>query len=761
MAKFLAVFTAALVVLLVLANVEGRRSRSSWKDRNRERQRDRSDKSKNRGLENRRHRDRYENPFRSILTSFHDLDPFSYFNFRWNVESRDDPWWEGPNVCENEIKEIVNNTEDQGILRHFSSNIQSCDESETAYKCKMVQEDKNGRKEYTVIYECCHGYSRQPKDFGCPNKVSELNLIEKAEELGLTDFLKAVKMLKVTNDLESGNFTVFIPQNGAFSLDSDLIEAGTGLILKDAPAVISVSEPAVEKALKILQNVILSHMVSGIRRTSSMEDEQLLQTGNPEGSTIRINYFFKPEKLMTANCVPVLTRDNMATNGVIHTVSKVLKPVTESLLDIIKSRPELSTLKTILASANYVSKLDQDGQITILAPTNSAFDKMTTSLKERLLSGDVRCLEKVLQNHILPNVICAQAIEGHVRTLNNLHNYLNVTRTEDKKLFFNNAQVIQADNMGTNGVLHITDEVLVPDEALGVLDIMEKQGLTEMLKLSKQSGFRKTLETSTNLTLFVPTNEAIQSLPVEVQKKMEEDPDYLTSILNYHVSPGIRECRHIHDNELLPSLANNKIRVNSYSRFPFHDREVRTIQCVPIKKMNIDACNGRINVIDAVMIPPKGNVLDVLTLDKKFSTFVSLIKKTDLADSLQEDGPMTIFAPNNEAFERLDEKTRRKYENDPEEFVKHHIYQDNLCCAGIFHGHWFGHQNIRTLGDDRLKLSRTHDGIPKVGHAHVVTCDQTATNGNVLEIDRVLLQEPHQNRWMMNPFADWDDWEFF
>lgn len=49
---------------------------------------------------------------------------------------------------------------------------------------------------------------------------------------------------------------------------------------------------------------------------------------------------------MTANCVPVTSRDNLASNGVIHTVEKVLKPVTETLLDIVQSRPELTTLKT-------------------------------------------------------------------------------------------------------------------------------------------------------------------------------------------------------------------------------------------------------------------------------------------------------------------------------------------------------------------------------------------------------------------------------
>lgn len=66
---------------------------------------------------------------------------------------------------------------------------------------------------------------------------------------------------------------------------------------QDAPAVIAVSEPAVDKALKSLQNAILGHMVVGAIRTSSMEDEELLKTGSPEDTSIRINYFSRPEKV--------------------------------------------------------------------------------------------------------------------------------------------------------------------------------------------------------------------------------------------------------------------------------------------------------------------------------------------------------------------------------------------------------------------------------------------------------------------------------
>lgn len=756
---FVVVFLA--LVLLTFTQVEGRsRKDKSWHKRPRDNEKSEHHKKKEKDQE--KGLSSYRNPWTDLWASYHDTDPLSFFNFRWNWESaREDPWWHGKHVCERETEEIVNKTETgSDVMRHFSTTSQVCDESETAYKCKMVQENIDGRKEVTIIYECCHGYTRQKGDFGCPQKVSLVSLLEKAEELGLTDFVKAVKTLKLTKEFEKGNFTVFVPVNGAFSLDSDLLDSGAGIILRDAPAVIAVSEPAIDKALKSLQNAILGHMVDGAFKSSSIEDEQLLKTGSPEDTTIRVNYFSKPEKLMTANCVPVISRDHMATNGVIHSVEKVLKPVTETLFDMVQSRPELSTLKTVLAAANYVSTLDQDGHLTLLAPTNAAFESMNSGLREKLLNGDRACLEKVLLNHLLPNVICTAAIQGQARTVNKLDRYANLTRSEDNKLFLDGAQIIQSDIMATNGVLHIIDEVLVPEEALSIQDLLQKKNYTEFLGLVKKAGLSKTLETSSSVTVFVPTNEAFQELPIAVKTKLNEDEELLRNVLTYHISPAVQECHRLHDNQQIPTLAGTDIRINTYSTFPYHHQGVKTAQCSPIVEINIDACNGRINVIKEVMMPPKGNVIDILALNKQYSTLVSLVKRAGIADALQGEGPFTVFAPTNEAFEKVGQETLDTLEKDPDklqELLRRHVVEETLCCAGIFKRHWFDHSHVRTLAGDHLKLSRDKENRPKIGHAQISKCDQTATNGNVLEIDRVLMHEPPRPRWWFNRFSHWDD----
>ena len=65
---------------------------------------------------------------------------------------------------------------------------------------------------------------------------------------------------------------------------------------------------------------------------------------------------------------------------------------------------------------------------------------------------------------MLPNVICSSVVEGKVRTVNLLDRYVNLTRSTDDKVFVEeNAQLIIKDLMGTNGVLHIIDKVVIPD----------------------------------------------------------------------------------------------------------------------------------------------------------------------------------------------------------------------------------------------------------------------------------------------------------
>lgn len=103
----------------------------------------------------------------------------------------------------------------------------------------------------------------------------------------------------------------------------------------------------------------MSHVTGGILTTTTLEDEQTITSANSKSSTIRINFYDMVDNgVMTANCKRVSSRNNLATNGVIHVVDEVLQPVTKSLTDIVSSNPQLSYLKQLWEQVGLVTIFD-------------------------------------------------------------------------------------------------------------------------------------------------------------------------------------------------------------------------------------------------------------------------------------------------------------------------------------------------------------------------------------------------------------------
>ena len=123
--------------------------------------------------------------------------------------------------------------------------------------------------------------------------------------------------------------------------------------------------------------------------SSDVHDEDIVATvGNKH--KLRINvYNTYPEKIVMANCARVTSRDHYATNGIVHVVDKVVLPAAGSIADIVDNDPELRTLSKVLANSGMAEDLKKtDGQFTVFAPTDAAFQRIEKSLLDKLLRGD-------------------------------------------------------------------------------------------------------------------------------------------------------------------------------------------------------------------------------------------------------------------------------------------------------------------------------------------------------------------------------------
>ncbi len=102
-----------------------------------------------------------------------------------------------------------------------------------------------------------------------------------------------------------------------------------------------------------------------------------------------------------------------------------------------------------------------------VAPTNEAFDALLATLPEGyvdelLLPENIGSLQDILKYHVLGvTALSSGLISGDVETLNG--DLLTVT-VGDMGVMVNNATVIAADVMASNGVVHVIDKVLLPPD---------------------------------------------------------------------------------------------------------------------------------------------------------------------------------------------------------------------------------------------------------------------------------------------------------
>lgn len=73
---------------------------------------------------------------------------------------------------------------------------------------------------------------------------------------------------------------------------------------------------------------------------------QILYSDNAN-SSVRVNFYLAPgERLMTANCARLTSVNNYATNGIVHVVDRMIRPVTKTLAELLEQDSEFSILRS-------------------------------------------------------------------------------------------------------------------------------------------------------------------------------------------------------------------------------------------------------------------------------------------------------------------------------------------------------------------------------------------------------------------------------
>lgn len=133
--------------------------------------------------------------------------------------------------------------------------------------------------------------------------------------------------------------------------------------------------------------------------------------------------------------------------------------------------------------------------------------------------------------------------------------------------------------------------------------------------------------------------------------------------------------------------------------------------------------------------PAPGPLADTLARDPQLSTFNRLVAQAGLAADLRAAGPVTIFAPSDEAFKAVPAKTMEALAADPAQLkavLTHHIIEGRVAAADVKPG------NVKSRQGGNLALAKAGSFVT-VDEAVVQQSDILATNGVAHVIDRVLM----------------------
>jgi len=132
-----------------------------------------------------------------------------------------------------------------------------------------------------------------------------------------------------------------------------------------------------------------------------------------------------------------------------------------TVVEIAVGNEDFSTLVAAVKAAGLVEALSSEGPFTIFAPTNDAFAKLPDGTVESLLKPENKDkLAAILKYHVVAGkVMAADVSAGKVETLNGAKATITV---KDGKVMIDKANVVKTDIVGSNGVIHVIDAVILP-----------------------------------------------------------------------------------------------------------------------------------------------------------------------------------------------------------------------------------------------------------------------------------------------------------
>jgi len=303
---------------------------------------------------------------------------------------------------------------------------------------------------------------------------------------------------------------------------------------------------------------------------------------------------------------------------------------TPNIVELAQATPDLSSLVAALiqADAGLVDLLQTDGPFTVFAPTNQAFTDLLDALGPDYSS--LADFDTADEKALLADILTYHVVSGVTAFSTDLSDGQMIATAQGESITVNltggvfisdasdtDAAVATADVEASNGVVHIIDKILLPEDVANSLrpNIVELAMATADLSLlvdalvQADAGFVDLLQTDGPFTVFAPTNQAFSDLLDALGPDYSSLADFdtpaektlLANILSYHVVTAQAFSTDLSDGQMIDTaLAGESISIDLAGGVFIEDSTMTSAEVV---LADVRASNGVVHVINKVLLP--------------------------------------------------------------------------------------------------------------------------------------------------------------
>jgi uncharacterized surface protein with fasciclin (FAS1) repeats len=233
--------------------------------------------------------------------------------------------------------------------------------------------------------------------------------------------------------------------------------------------------------IDFLKSVLLYHVLgTKVKSNQIANGRSSATTIKPAGaSNDNTIYFSKTFGFIRVNGnSDVIFDDIKARNGVIHVINKVLLFPTKTIADIAVADSSFSILVAALVKTNLASTFFAAGNFTVFAPTNAAFAQLPAPFNS---VANINAISNTAQTNALANILKYHVVgsRNFAWDLGIFRRIETIAAAPNNKLTtilgYNNGfvkgdknnsytQITPADVLATNGVVHVINKVLLPND---------------------------------------------------------------------------------------------------------------------------------------------------------------------------------------------------------------------------------------------------------------------------------------------------------